>query len=222
MLKPYNMKKYLLLIGLVLLAAASQAQLENTQWWNRMLLEEPTNVIMRFKKDTVTVYTAADNSVVEVMAYTVKNGQLTIRKLEGKSDCGDSIPGVYKISQVSDKLQLAVVSDDCTDRSSVLDKSTWRKWELLPEKQLPASLLQQYTGVYALDDAHKIKVTLENGRLFAEGPENNLPKSPLLAQTDTQFMLEIAGIKWEFVKDAAGKVIKLVSYEDKAYELKKR
>lgn len=76
-------------------------------------------------------------------------------------------------------------------------------------------------GVFALDEGHPITISLNQGVLYAEGPNNGLPKSPFTTETQTKFFLRIAGVKMDFVKDANGKVVKLISHEAKDQELKK-
>ena len=113
------------------------------------------------------------------------------------------------------------IADNCNDRSSVLDGTEWKAWkEYIPAKVADA-ILKQYVGVYQLDAAHPITLTLDNNILYAEGPNNNLPKSPLTPVSETKFFLRIAGVEWDFIKDSNGKVIKLISHEEKDYELKK-
>jgi len=82
-------------------------------------------------------------------------------------------------------------------------------------------LLKQYAGVYGLDPAHPITISLEQGILYAEGPNNGLPKSPFSAITESKFLLRVAGVEMDFIKDEKGNVIKIISHEDKDYELKR-
>lgn len=97
----------------------------------------------------------------------------------------------------------------------------WKKWKDYPGIKIDESILKQYVGVYEVDEAHPINITVENGTLYAEGPNNGLPKSPFIAITEAKFFLRIAAVEMDFVKDAKGNVIKLISHEEKDYELKK-
>lgn len=84
----------------------------------------------------------------------------------------------------------------------------------------PLSVLQQYTGEY--DGKLTAIITLVNGRLKAESPTVNLPKTNLYAQNDHHFFLKIMDTDIDFVKDASGKVIKAVmDDEGDHYELTK-
>jgi hypothetical protein len=72
------------------------------------------------------------------------------------------------------------------------------------------SVLKQYTGVYELDKKHSGIVTLENGRLQLESPSGGLPKSPLFAESENKFRLKVPEAVIEFVRNADGRVIKLI------------
>lgn len=86
--------------------------------------------------------------------------------------------------------------------------------------RLPVSKLQQFTGEY--DGKYKVIITLVNGRLKAESPTVNLPKTNLYAQNDHRFFLTIMDTDLDFVKDANGKVVKaVVDDEGDHYELTK-
>lgn len=86
--------------------------------------------------------------------------------------------------------------------------------------KLPTSVLQQFTGEY--DGKYKVFITLVNGRLKAESPTVNLPKTNLYAENDHHFFLTIMDTDLDFVKDGGGKVIKIiVNDEGDHYELTK-
>jgi hypothetical protein len=71
--------------------------------------------------------------------------------------------------------------------------------------------MQNYVGVYAFDPKHKAYITLENGELEMEAPQGGLPKSRLFAKTTNIFFLKIINAEVEFVSDANGKVIQLIT-----------
>jgi hypothetical protein len=215
------MKKTIVTLLFVMFSCVLLAQLGNSRWKGTLRGDNPQSVIFDFKKDTTVVYTVSDSSIVETMTYTVKDMVLTLHKVDGISDCDNSTPGKYKISMVKDALYLTLLDDNCSDRSSAIDSIKWVKLKDLPEVKVSPSVLQQYTGEYELDAAHHIFITLENGRLYAYGPNNNLPKSPLYAQSNTTFFLKVAAVEIDFVKNAKGEVIKFITHEDKDYELKK-
>jgi hypothetical protein len=155
------------------------------------------------------------------MTYKKAGSSLTLLKVEGQSDCDNSTIGSYNYLLQGDSLLLKLVKDDCDDRSSVIANSVWKKLKVYPAIKIADAVLQQYTGVYAPDVAHPITVNLENGILYVEGKNNNLPKSALTPISETKFFLKIAAVEMEFVRDAKGNVVKLISHEDKDYELKK-
>lgn len=195
------------------------AQLDNTRWKATLIIDEPVNVIFDFKKDILSLYTVADSTMIETMNYTKDDTSFTLTKIDGQSDCDNSTPGKYRFKIKNGKMEINMISDGCYDRSSVIDNTTWTKWKEPVEVKVNDAVLKQYVGVYELDDAHPISVTFEGGRLYAEGPNNGLPKSPLIAESNTKFFLRIAGVEWDFIKD--GNVVKLISHEEKDYELKK-
>lgn len=215
------MKKIMSLLTFLILSAPLFAQLENTRWKAKLIINEPINVIFNFKKDTLLVYTLADSTMIETMNYTKDDTSFTLKKIDGQSDCDNSTPGKYRFKIKNDSIKIKMITDDCYDRSSVIDNTTWIKWKEPVEAKVADDILQQYTGVYALDAAHPITITFENGHLYAEGPNNGLPKSTLIAESNTKFFLRIAGVEWDFIKDANGNVVKLISHEEKDYELKK-
>jgi hypothetical protein len=54
-----------------------------------------------------------------------------------------------------------------------------------------------------------------------EGPGVDLPKGPLMSESDTRFFIKVAGVEIDFVKDSSGKTVSLISHELQDYELKK-
>jgi hypothetical protein len=120
------MKKITLLLLLIIGALASQAQLSKTKWKGTLQLDNPLEVIFDFGKDSLFVYTVADNSALETMIFTDTDRVLTIKKVYGQSDCSET-EGKYKYEIKNDELVLTLVSDECTGRSSVLNNSKWGK-----------------------------------------------------------------------------------------------
>ena len=215
------MKKIMFFFAFSIFSSSLFAQLDNTRWKATLIIDEPVNVIFDFKKDILSLYTVADSTMIETMNYTKDDTSFTLTKIDGQSDCDNSTPGRYRFKIKNGKIEIKMISDDCYDRSSVIDNTTWTKWKEPVEVKVNDAVLKQYVGVYELDDAHPISVTFEGGRLYAEGPNNGLPKSPLIAESNTKFFLRIAGVEWDFIKDANGNVVKLISHEEKDYDLKK-
>ncbi len=202
-------------------SVSANAQLENTKWKATIVIDNPLNVIFDFKKDTVSIYTVADNTVIETMTYTNNDTSVTLLKIDGQSDCGSNEPGKYKFVIKNDSMRLTMIADSCFDRSSVIDSTKWTKWKDYPDVKIDESILKQYAGVYEVDAAHPITVSFEDGVLYIEGPNNGLPRSPFTPVTATKFFLRIAAVEMDFIKDANGNIVSLISHEAKDYELKK-
>lgn len=215
------MKKIYSTIFTAFFFSVTFAQLENSRWKTVIRAPEPRAVIIDFKKDSVSVYTVSDSSIIETMTYKKDGRSFTLLKIDGQSDCDNSVAGKYNFDIKNDSLFFKLVKDDCEDRSSVLQDSRWSKWRDYPGVKVGEALLKRYTGVYAHDEAHPITISLENGVLYAEGPNNGLPKSPFTPITTSRFFLRIAGVEMDFIKDANGNISKLISHEEKDFELKK-
>ena len=215
------MKKISFLLLASITSLSVFAQLENTRWKSTVTIDGPENVIFDFKKNTVALYRVADNSMIETMTYTHNDTSFTLKKVEGQSDCDNATPGKYSFKIAHKKMLIKLIKDECFDRSSVIDATQWSAWKEPVAIKVSEAILKQYVGIYEMDAAHPITVTLEKGILYAEGPNNKLPKSPLMPESNSKFFLRIAGVEWDFIKDAKGNVIKLISHENKDYELKK-
>jgi hypothetical protein len=215
------MKTNIIFIILSMFTTTLFAQLENTRWKTKLIIDNLINVIFDFKKDTASVYNLADSNVIETMSYTANDSSFTLLKIDGQSDCDNSTPGKYSFTIKNDSIFMKMISDDCDDRSSVINNTGWKKWIEHTDVKIDDDVLKQYAGVYELDKAHSITISFENGHLYAEGPNNGLPKSILTAEGNSRFYLRIADIEFNFVKDSNGNVIKLISHEERDYELKK-
>lgn len=214
------MKKNCFILLTTLLSNTIFAQLENTRWKATLQINGPLNTLMDFRKDTVLIYTVADSNLIERMTYTSDDTSFTLLKIDGQSDCYKE-PGKYRFTITGDNLLLKLLADDCYDRYSVIQNTTWKKWKDYPGLKVAESILKTYTGVYAVDESHPITISLYNGVLYAEGPGNGLPKSPFIPVTESKFFLRIAGVEMDFIKDANGKVVKMISHEEADHELKK-
>ena len=215
------MKKISFFVIASFLFTAVFAQLENTKWKTILQVNGSLNSIIDFKKDTVSVYTVADSSLIEIMTYTKDDTSFTLVKIDGQSDCDNSSPGKYRYKIKGDSLVVELLKDNCYDRYSVIENTRWVKWKDYPGINVDEAILKQYTGVYALDEAHPVTITLEHGVLYAEGRNNGLPKSLFTPVTESKFFLRIAAVIMDFVKDSTGNVVKIISHEEKDYELKK-
>lgn len=215
------MKKISFFVIASFLFTAVFAQLENTKWKTILQVNGSLNSIIDFKKDTVSVYTVADSSLIEIMTYTKDDTSFTLVKIDGQSDCDNSSPGKYRYKIKGDSLVVELLKDNCYDRYSVIENTRWVKWKDYPGINVDEAILKQYTGVYALDEAHPVTITLEHGVLYAEGRNNGLPKSLFTPVTESKFFLRIAAVIMDFVKGPTGNVVKIISHEEKDYELKK-
>jgi hypothetical protein len=120
------MKKIILLLFVTFGALVSHAQLAKTKWKGTLQLDNPLEVIFDFGKDSLFVYTVADNSALETMTFTDADKVLTIKKVFGQSDCNDT-EGKYKYEIKNGELIFTLVSDECAGRSTVLNNSKWGK-----------------------------------------------------------------------------------------------
>lgn len=118
------MKKLFFVIAVLFASVTVKAQLAHTKWKDTLKLDNPIEVIFAFAKDTVVVTTVADGSLVETMTYKVEGSVFTIKKINGQSDCDATTLGKYKFAIKGKQMLVTLVSDACTDRSSVLDKTT--------------------------------------------------------------------------------------------------
>jgi CubicO group peptidase (beta-lactamase class C family)/uncharacterized protein YneR len=76
------------------------------------------------------------------------------------------------------------------------------------EIQVDEKILSSYTGEYELQQGFTITVTKEGKRLLAQA--TGQPQFELFATSETNWFLKVVDAQVEFVKDAAGKVTKLV------------
>lgn len=215
------MKKILFISWIAVASLSSSAQLKYTKWRGTIRGDNPRNVILDFRKDTVLLFTVSDEQLVESMTYTADNKTFTVNKIDGQSDCDNSTPGKYGFTMSGDRLFVKLISDQCSDRYTALDTTRWLRWKDHREVKLPEKMLSQFTGVYQFDPQHPVTITLEKGVLYIEGRNNGLPKSPLMPESETKFFLKIAGVEFDFIKDKKGKVIQFISHEEKDYTLKK-
>jgi hypothetical protein len=120
------MKKIFFVLAILLSITAINAQLTNTKWKVTLALGNPIDVIFHFKKDTVTAFYAADNSIGEEMTYTATDTSFTIKKIWGQSDCGEGSMGEYRFEIKEGIMYVKPMSDDCERRATYLAGS-WTK-----------------------------------------------------------------------------------------------
>jgi len=215
------MRSFSLVAAIFLSISATKAQLANTTWQGLIKGDAPRRVLLEFKKDSLNMLSVGDSTLQEKMMCAISGNSLLLFKVNGVSDCDNTTPGNYQFEIKKDSLFISLISDKCDDRSSAINGTKFIRWRKHIDIKVDQSILKQYTGEYALNDQHRFIITLENGRLYMEGPNDNLPKSPLYPQSNTRFFLPVAGVEFDFVKDSNGKVTKFISHEEKDYELKK-
>jgi len=108
------MKKTLILIITIALSASVKAQLANTSWKGNFSIPDRTEMILQFKTDTLFL-NYSYGGTLETMSYKINNDTLSLRKLNGQSDCGYS-EATYKIEIKDKKLTLSALGDDCVVR----------------------------------------------------------------------------------------------------------
>ena len=116
------MKKTALLLVLAFLTFSSYAQLSKTKWKTTLQLQNLTDVLFDFGKDSLKVFVVADSSLLETSLFTEKGGEMTILKVNGISNC-EGVTGKYKFNIREDQMVLTLISDSCSDRAEVLDKA---------------------------------------------------------------------------------------------------
>lgn len=79
------------------------------------------------------------------------------------------------------------------------------------EISLPIETLQQYVGEYEITPAFKIIITLENNKLKAQA--TGQPQFDIFAMSENKFFLKVVEADIEFIKNAEGKVEKLILYQ---------
>ncbi len=122
------MKKIFFVLAVTIACLSAKSQLANHKFEGSIQMDnQPTDIVLDFKKDTVNAIIKASGELLETMLYTSKNGVVTFQKVSGRSECGTDIVGKYKFEQKSGDITLTLTEDICPDRANVLDKSVWKK-----------------------------------------------------------------------------------------------
>ena len=125
------MKKIIFILLATFILKPAFAQLKNTRWEGAIKGDNPRNAILDFEKDTLILYAASTNEIVETMKYTSNGKAFTVKKIEGHSDCDNTTPGKYGFEINGDKMLIKLISDVCNDRSSALETTNWTKLKSL-------------------------------------------------------------------------------------------
>ena len=76
---------------------------------------------------------------------------------------------------------------------------------------VPAKVLEDYVGEYALSPQFSITVSLEAGALFTQA--TGQAKFPVFAESETKFFLKIVDAQISFQRDDAGAVTGLILHQ---------
>ena len=99
------MKKVLLSLIVITACISAKSQLANHKWQGTLQIDnQPTNVTLDFKKDTVNALFTDSGELLENMLYTAKSGVVTFQKVSGRSECGSDIIGKYKFVLKNDSI----------------------------------------------------------------------------------------------------------------------
>lgn len=98
--------------------------------------------------------------------------------------------------------------------SAVIFNQPYALWEKHAEAKIGADVLQQYPGVYQFNTSHQLIITFKDGKLFVEdtNPKDKLPKLELHSENATMFYIKEAQLRFEFIKDSTGNIIKIITY----------
>jgi len=96
--------------------------------------------------------------------------------------------------------------------SAILFHKPYELMRTHTEIKLADSVLKKYVGEYVFDKKHHAFITLENDGLQMEAPAGNLPKSPLFAEDESNFYLEVIDARIEFVKGSNGNITRFISH----------
>ncbi|MCX6216331.1 hypothetical protein [Spirosoma sp.] len=119
----------IILLLWVSLPATAQVKnpLAHTAWQGAVETSQLVNVIMRYGADTISMYTASDQQLLETMTYTMKGDTLSWKKVSGSSPCDTQAIGIYQAIIKDDQLVLKLINDECPLRSGALQPTPFKK-----------------------------------------------------------------------------------------------
>jgi hypothetical protein len=121
------MKTIMLIIFISFAFVPAIAQQPHFKWKGTLNLDQPTDIFLDFRNDTCEAIRVADSQSLETMHYTLSDTLLTLQKITGGSECDSTSVGKYKIEKKDNGMLVTLISDDCDDRSHVLDNTMWTK-----------------------------------------------------------------------------------------------
>jgi len=106
------------------------------------------------------------------------------------------------------------LSDINTGISAILLGKPYSLYEKHAEIKADKTLLKQYAGTYRYNADHQLIVTFKDDKLFVEAsnPKDKLPQVELHAASESKFYMNEAQLQFEFIKDASGKILKVITY----------
>jgi CubicO group peptidase (beta-lactamase class C family) len=121
---------------------------------------------------------------------------VTIILLTNFGNYGDSLTGI------SDGL------------SAIMFGQSYSLWEEHKAIELDGETLKKYAGTYRYNAEHQMIVTFKSGKLFIEAAnlKDMLPQVELHAESESKFYIKEAQLKFEFVKDGNGNILKMITY----------
>jgi len=98
--------------------------------------------------------------------------------------------------------------------SAILFGKPYALYEKHTEIKADKALLKQYAGTYRYNAGHQLMVTFKDDKLFVEAsnPNDKLPQVELHGLSESKFYMNEAQLQFEFVKDASGKILKVITY----------
>ncbi len=106
------------------------------------------------------------------------------------------------------------LSDINTGISAILLSKPYSLYEKHAEIKTDKTLLKGYAGTYRFNADHQLIVTFKDDKLFVEAsnPKDKLPRVELHAQNENKFYMNEAQLQFEFIKDANGGILKIITY----------
>ena len=106
------------------------------------------------------------------------------------------------------------LADINTGISAILLGKPYTLFERHKEIKTDKTSLNQYAGVYRYNADHRLIVSFKDDKLFVEAsnPNDKLPQVELHANSDSKFYINEAQLQFEFIKDANGAILKIVTY----------
>lgn len=98
--------------------------------------------------------------------------------------------------------------------SAIVFDQPYTLWGKQSEIHMSSAALLTLAGTYKFNAKHSLIVTAQDGKLYVEAsnPDDKLPRVELHAETSDKFYITEAQLKFEFVHDAQGNTVKMITY----------